>query len=438
MIILHSEAQGRQNFAHAAHWREGFMLAPPGGGLARIEFNGSDRRDATRCVGFDIQVASHQPREIWAVFAEALNHLIHDLERHYGYTSIVVKRLVSCPAQLCQREAAQRYYIEETHIASLAQSGENWREQTTVCTPCGRVLPLGLLWDGRSSEDPGRWDRIEGKLDRLAESEARHHDETCDGLREVGKTVGSLQRLRADLEDICVRLAASALASEGAASRILNGQDELAKSLRQDMERVCEEANGRLRQFIENQAEPASDLPRLYTLKRMGRWERPFLGRRKWRLWLYCEKTRLPVAPLRRDGQGEFVILECQEFLRAVAPYVRTVSTLLATLGPVAVLLSGASPIVAVVPAAAIEIARWAKESQQPFHSMDSYLREAGIPPREVKPVTGSCPVTAEREALLWLHNFLRGQPGHVSRLGLVQKVDGQGRHWWVLPEVEL
>jgi hypothetical protein len=152
--ILHADAQGRQDFARAAHWRRGFLLAPEGGGLARIEYNGSDRRDAARCVGFDLQVAAHQPREVWAVFVRGLDFLLRDLERHYGYTSIEVRRLVSCPADRCPREAGQRFYIEEGNIAARAQQNrDGWRDQIAICNArgCNQNLPVGLLWDGRAT-----------------------------------------------------------------------------------------------------------------------------------------------------------------------------------------------------------------------------------------------------------------------------------------------
>ena len=441
MIILHGDAQGRQDFTRAAHWRRGFMLAPPGGGLARIEFNGSDRRDATRGVGFDIQVASHQPREIWAVFAEALDHLIHDLEHYYGYTSIVVRRKVSCPAGLCAREAAHRWYIDEAVIAKHAQSGRaGWREQTTICnaTDCGTELPLGMLWDGRASEDPGRLGRMEDKLDAIARSEMELHAEVRTTRREVTRSAWGLERLEEDLTRIQHELALHALASEDAVERILNGQARLDQSLRQTMERVSEELSSRLREFHANLAEPASDLPRFYSLMPDNGWSLPLIGKKRWRLWLHCERTGYPAALFRFDRQGEFFIPESQEFLRAVAPYVKKISTVLAALGPLTALLTTASPVIALTPAIVLALAQWAKDYQTPVRRLDALLREETARARQDLRPTGNHPVLAEKEALLWLHNFLRADPANRNKLGLVPKTDGQGRRWWVLPVVEV
>jgi hypothetical protein len=443
MIILHGDAQGRQDFARAAHWRRGFILAPPGSGLARIEYNGSDRRDATRCVGFDIQVASHQPRELWVVFAEALEHVIQDLERHYGYTSIVVKRLVSCPRSHCDREAARRFYFEESVIANRAQSGrEGWREQTTICNAdgCGKDLPLGLLWDGRASEAPGSLGRIETKIDGLAKCAADLTDEVRATHREVTHSERILQGLQADFTDIHHRLAANALASPEAVARILNGQAQLAQALRQDMERFSEKVSSRLREFHQTLADPKNDLPRFYTLVPVNAWKFPLFRKRMWRLRLHCEKTGYPAVLFsnKEDKQGEFIIPESQEFLQKVAPFVKRVSTALVALGPVTALLTTANPVIAVTPAIVLALADWAKAYQAPVPHLASMLEEEVARGQKGMVDTGTLPIYAEREGLLWLQNFLQKDPAHLSKLGLCRKLDGQGRVWWVLPNVEV
>jgi hypothetical protein len=441
MIILHSEAQGRQDFAGAAHWRRGFMLAPAGGGLARIEFNGSDRRDAGRCVGFDIQVASHQPRELWAVFAEALGHLIHDLERHYGYTSIVVKRLVSCPASRCDREAARRCYIDEAFIATRAQSGgDGWRQQTTICnaTGCGKDLPLGLLWDGRASDDVGRLGRIESKLEKIEQCGLETLDYTRSLREDAACSAQRLSSLRAGLMDIQRKLVENALDSEVAVARVLLGQMELGRNLREAMERASEEMSSHLRELHLNLADPASDLPRFYTLMPVEKWKLPVIGRKEWRLWLHCEKTRYPAALVLPGKQGEFIIPESQAFLEAVAPYAKRVSTLLVALGPVTALLTTANTLVTVTPAIVLALAQWAKAYQTPVRRLASLLKEESEGSHQGMTATGVRPVLAEKAGLAWLHSFLRKDPSHRAKLGLVDKVDGQGRHWWVLPEVEV
>lgn len=440
MIMLHGDAQGRQDFREAAHWRRGFILAPQGGGLARIEFNGSDRRDSARCVGFDIQVASHQPRELWALFAEALDYLIHDLERHYGYASIVVKRLVSCPVTLCQREAARRCYIDEGVIAACANSGEDdWKHQTTICnaTDCGKKLPMGLLWDGRTVEQAGSLARIEAKLDTVCEREADIYNEVVAVRQEATRSHKSLEALHADLADIHHRLGANALASTDAAERILNGQASLARGLRDDMERVSEEMSVHLRELHRHLSDQADDLPCFYSLMPVRRpwWS---LSPRTWRLWLHCEKTGYPVPLVRNDKQGEFILKESSEFLRTVAPYVKNVSTLLAGLAPVTALLTGDTPAIPLSSPALLILAEWAKNYEKSVSGLAALLKEENAAGSRGMMATGERPILARKEALLWLHNFLRQDPMHRSKLGLLPKPDGQGRRWWVLPDVEV
>jgi GTPase SAR1 family protein len=431
MIVLHSEAQGRQNFADAAHWWRGFMLAPAGGGLARVEFTGSDRRDAARCVGFDIQVASHQPRELWAVFAEGLIHLKHDLEDHYGFTSIVVNRLVSCPANQCDREPARRCYIDEAVVAQRAHSGaRGWREEKTVCsvTGCGRDLRFGWLWDGRAANEPGPLDRIEAKLDRISECGEATRAEVRSLHTQAGQSRGELL---AELADIRQRLGDSL-------ARVLAGQEVLGESLREAMERASEQGSASLREFVLNIHDPASDLPRLYTLTVVRRWWLALLGRRTWRLWLHCEKTGYPAPLALPDKRGEFTIAESPEFLRKMEPYIKGVSHVLVALGPVAALVTGANPVVGAASGAAIFLAEWARDYQTSMRRLAAVAKDQSETGYRGMKETGTRPLVAEKESLSWLHSFLRKDPTYVSRLGLMPKVDGQGRRWWVLPQVEV
>jgi hypothetical protein len=138
------------------------------------------------------------------------------------------------------------------------------------------------------------------------------------------------------------------------------------------------------------------------------------------------------------DGQGEFIISESQGFLRAVAPYVRRVSKVLAALGPVTALLAGANPVVAMTPAVALALAQWAKEYQTPVRHLAELLVEENAEGHQGMVDTGNRPVQAEKEGLLWLHNYLREDPARRSKLGLVCKPDREGRRWWVLPQVEV
>lgn len=433
MIILHGDVQGRQDFAQAAHWRRGFMLAPPGGGLARIEFNGSDRRDASRCVGFDIQVAGHHPRDVWAVFGEALEHLVNDLELHYGYAGICVMRLVSCPAGQCPRDAGQRYYIEEQKIALRAHSGDaEWKQKTTICgaPSCGKDIAMGLLWDGRLSDDKGR-------LERMEETLKQTHLATLDTKREVIRNRQTIEVVRADLADIQVRLQAQALASTEGVERILNGQARLSQGLRQDMERIAEHLMAELRDLHLQLHDPNSDLPTFYSLAPVGGWRWP-LAQKKWRLWLHCEKTGYPPALLRNDRHGEFIIPESQAFLKLVAPYVSRVATVLAALGPVTALLTNANPVAVMTPGIVLALAQLAKDFEKPVGGLATMLKEESATGFGGMSETGDWPVRADHEGLLWLHNFLRSDVNHRNKLGLVPKVDGQGRRWWVLPDAEV
>jgi hypothetical protein len=432
MIMLHGEAQGAQDFARAAHWRRGFILAPQGSGMARIEFNGSDRRDALRCVGFDIQVASHQPRDVWPVFADALSYLLNDLRRHYGYANIQVVRLVSCPASRCDRAQEKRFLIDEGIVSQRAHSGAaDWKQKTTACNArgCGKELTMGELWEGRVTDDRGRLEKIEAQLEGIS-SEV---NSTCRDVRAVGRSVRSL---RADLRDIHLRLA-DVLTSEEAIARALSRQEELSGNLRTEIERTVEEMAAQLREYHAQLNNPNSDLPRFYTLRPVPGWRWPFTVR-KWRLWLHCEKTGYPPKLLRPDGLGEFIIPESQKFLTTVAPYVKTVSTVLAALSPLTALLAGANAIAGITPAALLLLAQQAKDYEKPVGGLAAVLKEEGASGHRGMVETGHRPVYAEREALLWLHNFLRRDPAHRSKLGLVQKADRQGRLWWVLPDIEV
>ncbi|MCP5528721.1 MAG: hypothetical protein H7A47_18170, partial [Verrucomicrobiales bacterium] len=440
MIVLHGDAQGRQDFARAAHWRRGFILAPAGTGQARIEYNGAHRKGSSRGVGFDIQVAAHQPRELWAVFSEALRHVIQDLERHYGYASIDVQRFVSCPADKCDRESHERFFMPEDTIRESAQSGsEDWRKETTVCNvgKCGRRIELGWLWDGRAVEDPGQQDRIEKKIDQLTESSEEMRREVGASRLEIEASTRQMAELRSELADIHHRLEAGALASEQALRRILEGQEELGRSLREALTRASEELRSRLRAYQTTLAGESDELPRLYTLRPLGRWTLPHFGRKKWRLRLHCEKTAHPARLFSNDGQGEFIIPETQQFLRTVGPYVKRVSTLLAALGPVTALISGTDTMVAVTPAIVYGLVEWARAYQTPIRRLSAMIEEESAAGVDGMVDTGQRPVIAEKRGLLWLHNYLRADPKRLNRLGLLAKRDPQGRTWWVLPEVD-
>lgn len=441
MIMLHGEAQGRQDFSLAAHWRNGFILEPEGRGMARIEFNGSDRKDAARCVGFDFQVASHQPRDLWPVFADALQYLLTDLERHYGYAGIKVVRLVSCPASSCDRPQGQRCFIDEGNVSRIAHSGEDdWEKETTFCNAsgCGKKLRMGQLWDGRVTDDRGRYEKIEELRAEILEVK----DVGRETLRQVvlGRSDFRLaaRSIAADLSDVQVRLKDSALADERTVRKILEGQTALAKSLRTDIERVIAEGMAQLREHHAALNDTNNDLPRFYSLKPVEGWHIPIFTKRKWRLWLHCEKTGLPPKLLRDDGQGEFIIPETQDFIKKAAPYVKNISTVLAGLAPLSALLSGPTPFAAITPAIILALAQWAKDFEKPVGSLATMLKDESAKGERSMNETTDRPIYAEREGLLWLHNFLRKDPAHRAKLGLVQKPDGQGRRWWVLPDVEV
>jgi hypothetical protein len=260
----------------------------------------------------------------------------------------------------------------------------------------------------------------------------------------VDRTAGTLENLRADLADVLHRLTANALASEAVAQRILQGQDRLAAGLRQDMERMRESLSAQLREFHRCLDDPAAEFPRFYSLNPVPEPRVPLLGMkiplatRRWRLCLHCEKTGYPAALVRSDGQGEFIIPESAEFLRKLAPYARQVSKVLVALGPLTALLTAANPVITVAPAAVLALAQWAKEYQSPTGALAGLLKEEAAAGQTGLSATGDKPVLAEQEGLLWLHNFLRAQPERKAKLGLLAKTDGQGRRWWVLPEVEV
>lgn len=417
MVILHEHAQGRQNFAEAAHWRGGFILAPEGGGMARVVYNGSDRADAQSVTGFDLHVAAHAVRELWHVFSQALEYLLRDLRENYDFAEIRVSRKVSCPTHLCSREPAQRYFMDDLVLQSDAQPGlQAWENQTTKCNLCGKNIRMGDLWDGRTGAELGILEKIEHKLDAQGATLARVDQRMALIARQMPRLVVQTRSLMHQVLEAGKKL------------------DSLDAALREEMASLRESMHAEMRRMLETLQDGQDDLPRLYTLIRGPK---RFLRRRKWRLRLHCERTFWPVCLVDPDGKGEFEIKEQEPFLKAVAPYIEHVSTALVAVGGLTALLGSAS-LPALLPAAVTGMFEWAKTYSKDVEEISKLIKERGEANSAGLQHTGERVVWAEGPALQALHDFIRSQPKYESKLGLIPKADGHGRRTWVLPSVQL
>jgi hypothetical protein len=419
MVILHEHTLGRQDFTKAAHWRGGFILAPEGGGLARVIFNGSDRADAQRVTGFDLQVAAHAPREVWHVFAHALEYLLRDLRENYDYADIRVVRLISCPRSLCDRESHRRYFTQDLFLQQLAQSDvEGWKSETTRCNLCNLKFTNGQLWEGRTGAEEVTLKSIKQEL----VSQRECIEEVAEGVKHIS---GNVERLMWQNRGLMLQI--QELGAE-TGERLL----QLNATLHREAQSMRETLHAEMRRTLEMLQEGDSDLPRLYTLmpepKRL-------LRSRKWKLRLHCERTFWPVCLVDAQGKGEFIISESEAFLQAVAPYLKHVSTGLIAVGGLTALLGSAS-LPVLLPAAVAAALEWEKSFNKPMGEVAKLIKERGE--KNVKGLheTGDRVVRAEGAALLWLHDFIRQQPNFRSHLGLTPKVDSQGQKIWVLPHV--
>ncbi|OYW77642.1 MAG: hypothetical protein B7Z37_03570, partial [Verrucomicrobia bacterium 12-59-8] len=414
MVILHEHAQGRQDFAEAAHWRGGFILAPDGGGLARVVFNGSDRADAYTVTGFDLHVAAHAPREVWHVFSQALGYLLHDLRKNYDFAEINVTRKVSCPARLCDRPAAQRFFMDDLILQRGAKPGvPEWDDKTNACHICGNDIRMGDLWDGRTGCEPSPMERIEQTLTRI------------DGR--VAILADQLPKLLSQTRGVLMQVRES-----GAATHQMLKQ--LDATLREEVARLSESMHAEMRRMLETLQDGQDELPRLYTLmpdpKRLFR-------RRVWRLRLHCERTFWPVCLIDPHGKGEFTIKESEPFLAAVAPYMKHVSTGLVAVGGLTALL-GSTSLPLLLPAAVAAALEWEKSYGKVVGEVSKLAKERSDGSVAGLHETGGRVAWAEGNALQWLHDFIRSQPNYQSKLGLMPKTDGQGRRIWVLPDVKV
>lgn len=423
MVILHEHALGRQDFAQAAHWRGGLILAPEGGGLARVVYNGSDRADAQKVTGFDLQVAAHAPREVWHVFAHALDYLLRDLRENYDYADIRVVRMVSCPRSLCAREAAQRWYTKDVFLQEMAQSGkDDWKAETTRCNLCNNKFTNGQLWEGRTGSEEGVLERIESKIDGQTACLSRVE-------RSVGEMAANTERLLSQNRGIMLQVHELKVTT----GEQLKGMDE---RLHAEMRSMKEALHAEMRRTLEVLKDGEDELPRLYTLTPdPQRWFG--LARRTWRLRLHCERTLWPVCLVDPQGKGEFTVDESEDFLNAIAPYLKHVSTgLVAVCGLTALL--GSPSLAPLLPAAVAAMLEWEKSYSKPLGEVSKLIKERAESTTKGLHDTGERVNRAEGAALLWLQDFIRQQPNYRSKLGLMPKPDGQGQRIWVLPGVEV
>jgi GTPase SAR1 family protein len=421
MVMLHEHTLGRQDFKDAAHWRGGLILAPEGGGLARVVFNGSDRADAQRVTGFDLQVAAHAPREVWHVFAHALDYLLRDLRENYDYADIRVVRMVSCPRSLCDRESPQRYYTKDVFLQQMAQSGEEgWKAETNRCNLCNKIMTQGQLWEGRTGSEESSIERFERKLDLQSECLSRV-DQKMDAV------VANTERLLSQNRGLMLQVHELKVTT-GEQLRSMDAR------LYGDLQSMRETLHAEMRRTLEVLQDGQDDVPRLYTLTPDPKW---WFRRRTWRLRLHCERTLLPACLVDAQGKGEFVIKESEGFLDAVAPYLKHVSTGLVAVSGLTALLGSVSllPLMPVAVAAALE---WDKSYNKPLGEISKLIKERGESNVKGLHDTGGRVVEAKGAALLWLQDFIRSQPNYRSKIGLVPDTDGQGRRVWVLPHAKV
>ena len=412
MVRLHAEALGRENFMNAAHWRRGFMLAPLHQGFARVELRGN---------GFDIQAASHQPRDLWGIVRGALRVLLDELTHEQGFEDITVTELVSCPAD-CPRHGALRYYLEHQRVAVRAHSGKpGWKEAIFACGQCDRDLTAGELWDSRPGElPPSREDDLGEMKEQIADLSDMVRD-THGKITDMHRQFPALATQMSDSWHRLLRMENVQWDNAGHLEQLRRSMEHLPRH--EELERLRGDIAGEVTRYLAALHAPERELPSLFSLVPDD--GLPFPGK-KWRLYLHCERTLLPVTWLQgTEGQGEFTIQEVPAWLSTGVGYLKGLCLALTVFNPVAGLFG------ALLPAEKIKAAAEAAgKLEKILDKLPAGEKGHAVHASDAR----QTPQQASGAALLWLHNFLKLED-RSAKLGLVQDRDkSTGTCCWVHP----
>ena len=413
MVRLHAESLGRENFLHSAHWRRGFMLAPLHQGFARVELRGN---------GFEIQTASHQPRDLWGMVQGALRVLLDELIREQGFEDIKVIEQVSCPSD-CPRLGAQRYYLEHHRLAVRAQSGKlGWQDVLFACDRCDREMTAGELWDNRPGEI--RAAKQSESLDEVRDQIADLAEMTRDVQGKVTDMHRQFPTLAMQMSDSwhrLLRMEAIQWDDAGHLEQLRISVEHLPR--REELERLRGDIAGGVTRYLAALHAPERELPSLFSL--IPDDGLAFPGKR-WKLYLHCERTLLPVTWLEgTEGQGEFTLQEVPGWLTTSVSYLKGICLALTVFNPVAGLFGALLPAEKIKKAAeaAGKLEKCLDKLPVGAKGHTAHASDARQTPHE-----------ASGAALLWLHNFLK-QENRTAKLGLVKDRDkGTGTCCWVHP----
>ncbi|WP_234020985.1 COR domain-containing protein [Streptomyces sp. 142MFCol3.1] len=378
IVLFHRHSLGRGDITQALHWAGGMVLQDRYGARALIVLGDE---------GLTIRVRGLNPQAF-------LDHLIQEV----------------------------REYVEGF-----------WRGlNTRVLIPCRAVCQFGDSGHGLFDLD---------KLYRRLEAGKREYtctDPSCDDDVKVEALLRGLGRRKApetQLEHVVREAVSNALDSH--VTRLLTAQDAGARQvlarideLDDNTKEAFSRAEDQLANLLRSLDDDAADGPRLFSLEMLDRsvW-RPGVTKRRMKLTLWCEHSRLPVHVLEPDRSeaGVYFIDVPREWWVKAAPAIKVTSLLLKTILPVSL--------------AAIEFdlndQQWDAVKEQ--LALSKEILGASAEAAEALEAeadgsldadTGPAPTRAEGGLLRMLHASLREQDVTFADLRRVR--DAQGRFLWV------
>lgn len=409
MVRLHPDAQGRDDYTRAAHWRYGFRLDHAYFGSGRLY-----RKDAS----IYFESVGVNPAALWWRVDLAIRQLAQDLSDDFSY-SIDLGVLVPCGAG-CTRSTADRWYFDEKKIAKLVNSSDSGVSTRIACgrNDCDRDFNVRELWEGLRPRPAVSLESLDAKLDDLGAGIGKLRDD-AHAIRE--RTTSLLEGYATLADSLKQRFDAL---ERQADSR------KLTDAIRGELESIQSTIKDGFQRLLSTLDEPSRRGPCLFLIRPDAT---PLpdpraLLKKRFRLYLLCERNLSPVAMMKGTvGKGMFKCSIDREWWRLASPYLRGVMRLLAVFGLASRLVDDHSGIEDIAAASALA-GQTAKLLEQTLNSGDMRAALTSEPSRDATGWT-----------LNWLHSLLTKLTGQEdltkADLGLVRVLDKvPGRYRWVHP----
>lgn len=379
IVRLHKFSLGRKNYVESLHWQRGLMVDDDYNGRGLLEHLGNDVRITVRAV---------YPTQFLGFLTTEVKSLVESFWR-----GIRCEVMVPCVHPCGKKEPGLGLF----EVEKLTKSKKNG--QPTY--PC-------------SVSNCDQWQSIDCLLQNAPSKVADTRRELFDRFDEVKAELTAIYNL-VRIQGTEVQLGFKAL-------------DEGQKAL---LSRVDEQFDGLLRTMLDE----AKDGPRLFSFEAVDYsiWNVTGWLKQKFRLRLWCERSRLPLQNVDdENGKGVYVLELPREWVKSAAPYLKFLSTTLSLVLPVAA--SAAKLMIEDKVYKTIE-----KELEFGHKCADSFLKAGDkigdammksdeLP--DLDPITGRS--RAQGGVLRQLHSFLKEKDPSFG--GLVRVQNKRREFLWVHP----